>query len=210
MTEHPILFSGEMVRAILAGHKTQTRRIVKPQPGCEWYPTVSHYHPTIIDRHGDEQPGAEIYGAADEREGRKFPYGKPGDRLWVRETWVSGWMVNPNADWDVVKSGKAADVMYLADAPHYVGYKIKWRPSIFMRRAASRITLEVTAVRVERVQDISQDDAIAEGLPCTVFARSEFVKLWETINGKRAPWASNPWVWVIEFQKIDIAPASGV
>src|SRR5690606_197652 len=87
MKERPIIFSAPMIRAILAGTKTQTRRAVKPQPSSEWCPKVGTYHPTMIDRYGEEYPGAEVYGASDEREGRVCPYGQPGDRLWVRETW---------------------------------------------------------------------------------------------------------------------------
>lgn len=233
MTERPILFSAPMVRAILDGTKTQTRRIVKPQPRDEWRPVVSHYHPTIIDRHGDEAPGQEVYGASDEVEGRKCPYGQPGDRLWVRETWAAHWMYNdvpPSAArsercdlqrtdnrWFSADNGGPSQHGLEPD-----GLRGRWRPSIHMPRWASRITLEVTGVRVERLQDISEADAVAEGIeraedffgcPCWKCYGEDadavapddpvgsYQSLWESINGAGS-WAANPWVWVVEFKPV--------
>lgn len=108
------------------------------------------------------------------------PYGAVGDRLWVRETW----------------QGNQGDIRYGADGDSLHGYN-GWRPSIFMPRWASRITLEVTGVRVERVQEISEEDAQAEG----VAHRCDYKVVWDAINGKKYPWSSNPWVWVIEFKR---------
>lgn len=190
MKERPILFSAPMVRALLAGTKTQTRRIAKPVR-----------HPDLGNVYA---PGALVL----EREpqhviDRCCPYGRPGDRLWVRETHMNWWKLDPaNPEGPRLFSHVAA---YAAD-----GYELepgeRWIPSIHMLRAASRILLEITAVRVERLQDISEADALAEGVPHSLnlpggrFARENFEHLWWTINGDGS-WESNPWVWVVEFER---------
>jgi hypothetical protein len=174
--ERPIIFSGPMVRVILSGRKTQTRRVVKCRGGLD-----------ALAMHQ--------YG--------RCPYGVPGDRLWVRETW---------GRYNVAPPG----VLYRADeAPRPCGDPERWRPSIFMRRADSRITLEVTAVRVERLNSISEEDARAEGASWSPNqseqypdglalqpANAAFRCMWDSINGKRASWASNPFVWVVEFRRV--------
>jgi len=194
MRERPILFSAPMARAILDGSKTQTRRIVKPQPEQIDGPVIEWCHP----RSG-------CIAAETISELVQFcPYGAPGDRLWVRETW---------------RENAQAGIDYRADTGSYGpadgsadAESVHWRPSIFMPRAASRISLEITGVRVERVQDISEDDARAEGVApyvwtengragATMPATEVFAELWDKINGKRAPWESNPWVWVVEFKR---------
>ena len=175
--ERPILFSGPMVRAILDGRKTQTRRIVKPQPAAA--PSVNK---------------AQYWVGC--------PYGGVGTRLWVRETWRS------------ISSGtREGGFDYRANDPSASGVGFTaWKPSIHMPRVASRITLEITAVRVERLKDISAEDAKAEGIS-NVFdavflgkARSVeaacYATLWESINGEGS-WAVNPWVWVVEFKKVE-------
>lgn len=153
MTDRPILFSAPMIRAILEGRKTQTRRILKITPPDNWNPVVGRYNPTVIDRRGVEQPGAECFGASDESYGCKIRWA-PGDRLWVRETWARN---------DDMPTGTPHGAVYKADPGHDHDVS-KWTPSIYMPRWASRITLEVTEVRVQRVQEISEEDAIAEGL----------------------------------------------
>jgi hypothetical protein len=238
MKERPIIFSAPMVRAILAGTKTQTRRVVKPQPP-EILPA---YAPKVYwparDRHmthGDpdgaaylqfERPG-DYDGVHVMRGGFGFrcPYGQPGDRLWVRETWAwSGDGAIPA--FDRVRKG---EVWFRAD-PERTSPGIRWRPSIHMPRWASRITLEVTGVRVERLQDISKAEAVAEGIERgegfpgwyrgplpgdspglvesgrkfktpTAFPRLAYRALWESINGSNS-WDANPWVWVIEFKRV--------
>jgi hypothetical protein len=188
MKEHPILFSAPMVRAILDGSKTQTRRVVKPQPdedGLARLIATGEWHDT----------SASAY---------RCPYGIPGDRLWVRETF------NGNAE---------VGYAYRATEPDMNG--CPWRPSIFMPRRASRILIEITDVRVQRLQDISEDDARAEGAAFhdgrpighhgwrhdinhgVVYstARESFAWLWKSINGAGS-WDANPWVWVINFRRL--------
>jgi len=199
--ERPILFSGAMVRALLDGSKTQTRRPVKDDPGPYWHPVVGLYNPVVIANGGYEAPGPEIYGAADENQGRKCPYGQPGDYLWVRETWAP----HPDFPETVRRSVYRADPECEYDVP-------RWRPSIHMPRWASRILLEIVSVRVERLQDISEADAGAEG--ALEWARRAegvknvpslmnvglFSKLWEQTYGPGS-WEANPWVWVVEFKR---------
>jgi hypothetical protein len=156
MTDRPIIFGTEMVRAILDGRKTQTRRIMKIQPPPDALVTVEHYHPIVIDRRGDTQPGKEIFGALWDNgdQGLRCRYGQPGDHLWVRETWArhaSG--VDYAADFAAISRPQAGP----------------WRPSIHMPRWASRITLRIKDIRVERLQDISEDDATAEGCEARPF-----------------------------------------
>ncbi len=213
MTERPIPLRDWEVLAILQGRKTQTRRLMKAQPYPDSIVTVEHYNQTVIDRHGDMQPGPEIFGAHwdDGEYGLRCPYGAPGDMIWVRETWCrTGLSHVPCAH-------------YRADGEHVVlddgdGFtavnkdgseKSPWRPSIHMPRWASRITLRITDVRVERLQDISEDDARAEGWPGpfteTGFPIASplawFANVWTNINGPSA-WDDNPWVWVISFERV--------
>jgi hypothetical protein len=190
MKERPILFGAPMVCALLDGRKTQTRRIVKSELP-------------------DSPPMRRANGAWD------CPYGSPGDCLYVRETWAAG-IHSLNA-----KISKDYHVVYAADGDTAKQYRLadKWTPSIHMPRWASRILLEITDVRVERLQDISEDDAKAEGIE---FIHGEFWRnyevevgdeedswespldsyktLWQSINGPRTWWA-NPWVWVITFKR---------
>jgi hypothetical protein len=176
--ERPILFSGPMVRAILQGRKTQTRRIVKGQPAL-WL--------------NDSVMGQFI--STDDHLISMCPYGKPGDRLWVRETHC--------------KYG--GGFIYRADygnlTPISDGVGGPWKPSIHMPRAASRITLEIVSVRAELLHEITESDAIAEGcqcagVPASLTNRGAFAKLWESINGPES-WAANPWVWVVEFRRCE-------
>ena len=184
----PIIFSTPMVQAILAGRKTQTRRVLKPQP--------------VIDAHGmwlwkdfqwmDGGLGFPASGIED-----YAPY-KPGDILWVRETW-SPVQVLPKR------------YLYKADAENGGegdGLPIRWRPSIHMPREAARLFLRVKGVRVERLQNISAEDCEAEGYfetaPVEPRPRSWFSDVWDARNAKRGyGWDSNPWTWVIDFERIE-------
>lgn len=213
--ERPILFNGEMVRAILAGRKTQTRRVVKPQPSHE---AVSS---RLLDR------GWEFWGPIDSETGRGLlyqhsvpcPYGVPGDRLWVRETFVTGWETDCGEVHTEDEDGKPIPerAWYRADDDltgwidederHHDFENIPWKPSIHMPRWASRITLQVERVWVERVQEISADDITSEGVedfPSRDFRTLAFMDLWDSINAKRGySWDSNPWVWCVEFKRCE-------
>lgn len=203
MKERPILFSAPMVRAILSGAKTQTRR---PAPVREPRPGVFE-----ITR-GVHLVGNEAAVREDWLKYMTNPYGMPGDRLWVRETWAhdAESLDDLRAMVEDIVMGSNCGPYYRADAVHE-NSGLTWRPSIHMPRWASRITLEITDVRVQRLQDISEDDAKAEGVdpyewpggPARPNAREAFRELWDRINGKRATWDSNPWVWVVSFQRVE-------
>lgn len=192
MTDRPILFSAPMVRAILEGRKTQTRRVIKPQP----------INP--VDLNAFKGGGAFVDKSISGKDPLiKCPYGKAGDSLWVRETHAlfgGGSTVIYAANWkeDAVSRG-------MDNIPEEVDWK--WTPSIHMPRLASRITLEITSVRVERLQDISEQDALAEGMTFPEGMEhgsnpvDAFRGLWQSINGPES-WDANPWVWVIEFKRV--------
>lgn len=200
MKERPILFSGSMIRAILDGRKTQTRRVVK-------------------------NPDA------------KCPYGKVGDRLWVRETYaILNLFTGNKQSGGIVFRADVGDCVQYDSYNEAGGFTIsKWKPSIFMPRWASRITLEIVDIRMEHLRDISENDALSEGIitergiigahcaggvHCEVMgeiyfppiagysngynlASEAFMDLWDSINGRTHPWNSNPLVWVVEFKQIE-------
>ena len=211
MKERPILFSAPMVRAILGGTKKQTRRAIKGDLDDEARLHVGMYHPTVTDRHGEEQPGPEVFGAwtTDGEWAMRCPYGQPGDRLWVRETFQRF-----SEDGEIIYKADKAGFDAMNELKRDEFYEARWRPSIHMPRWASRITLEVTAVKVERLQDISEADAKAEGaepyrLP--VHPDREHLRhvdgyhdLWESINGPGS-WDANPWVWCVSFSRLEAA-----
>lgn len=265
MKERPILFSGPMVCAILSGEKTQTRRLVKPQP----HDNGTGRWTWVLDSTARKQVGTFCFGIVDS-DGDRFtdrgreqstyvrcPFGRPGDRLWVRETWAELIAVSPATDrpmpigpgerlidpptkwrnsrgqysWNYdgkVVAYRANSNVEFCDGDGFTCEfsnredMPKWKPSIHMPRWASRITLEVTGIRVERLQAISDDDADAEGVgefdglmdepdlyrrakamgEAAVDPRVWFAQIWDSINGKRAPWDSNPWVWAIAFKRI--------
>jgi hypothetical protein len=198
MTERPILFSGPMVRALLADKKTMTRRVIDPQPSSQ------ATRLTVIDGshfwkewRGDEETIDEY----------RCRYGKQGTRLWVRETWRS-------------KCGEEHPECVIYNATdedknrHVLNGGGSFRPSIFMPRWASRITLEITGVRVERLQEISTDDIQAEGILPANYPNGTYIaefaweqrlwsEGWDKLNAKRGfGWEKNPWVFVISFRKI--------
>lgn len=215
--ERPILFSGEMVKAILAGRKTQTRRIPTfansdlsrfwwnllewdeskvPEDAMHTFPDDGYLH--VATRPNPNDP--QTVGCW--TRSRVGPIWQPGDRLWVRESWAI----------DETKSqeefNRSELILYRADGERT---GVKWHPSIHMPRWASRITLEITDVRVQRLNEISEEDARAEGVvgwrgdrelgcKCGACCLEDFVDLWNSINGKSHPWASNPWVFAISFK----------
>jgi hypothetical protein len=209
LKERPIIFSAPMVQAILDGRKTQTRRIMKPQPDSAPF-KVSH-----TNFSGEWGVG--------QREGYDCHHlirpksGVVGDLLWVREAF--GTISYDNGDYPATDIVYRAHPYYLEDDGSYSGEIItagdldqdKWLPPIYMPRRASRITLRITNVRVERLRDISERDAIAEGVEaffeteckgddCSAFTK--FAALWLSIYGAES-WQSNPWVWVVEFERVD-------
>ncbi|PLG17300.1 hypothetical protein B6J05_14445 [Klebsiella quasipneumoniae] len=220
MTERGMIFNGEMVRALLDGRKTQTRRIMAPQPADDIErcifpnPEAIGWKSSLRHKHGSTTA-------------HFCHYGKPGDRIWVRETFQG-----PLFDYDLMDSyckdptpfEKPEFCVYKADgvpAPEFYDANDElhccWRPSIHMPRWASRILLEITDVRVERLNAISQEDAQAEGMELTGWRPTysdpdsggevltpydNFAQLWESIYGEES-WKANPWVWVIEFKRVE-------
>jgi hypothetical protein len=205
--ERPIIFSTEMVKAILAGRKTQTRRVVKPQPAdVENDAWRAEFFNDLITK------GHDI----------GCPYGQVGDRLWVREAfWIEHDADSDDTKcWDCginIAEDNWAEVWYCATdrEPDEMTCRFYSKhPSIHMPRWASRITLEITEVRVERLQEISEEDAKTEGITISertglyqprncAYAVWSFRELWDSINVKRGyGWDTNPWVWVISFQVI--------
>ncbi|MGQ5834489.1 morphogenetic protein [Serratia sp. IR-2025] len=218
MKERPVIFNSEMVRAILDGRKTQTRRVMAVQPESNQFgllritdstkrSDIGKYHWAESNATGTHQRSALF----------SCPFGQVGDRLWVRETFQGPLIpedelseyLGANPD----KFQSPAYCEYAADGgakPEYVdsdeNTRYGWRPSIHMPRWASRITLEITGVRVERLQDISETDAIAEG-GTKHFNIDWFGPLWASIYGVDS-WNANPWVWVIEFRRVEVRDAS--
>ncbi|MBB3220197.1 hypothetical protein FHS02_000984 [Massilia umbonata] len=200
--ERPILFSAAMVRALLAGTKTQTRRVVKPHRRDDAF--------VLLDHGGGWWPYRSEDGERPIVDNMEYalacPYGKRGDRLWVKETWAQPAGLDPEF------------TVYRADYPACVpaGFnnlpaadEIKWKSSLFMPRAACRILLEVVSVRVERLNDCSEADARAEGTPGhgsipghehSATSLEHYRHIWESINGAGS-WDRNPWVWVVEFRR---------
>jgi hypothetical protein len=234
MADRPIIMTGESVRAILDGRKTQTRRVVKPQPpqveavhklagiGYNWMPPergIDYWRPA-----GPVWAVRDLMGC----EPKIKPTYCVGDRLWVKETFALS-VVDPADSGNEEESAEYYDVVYRADSDgsrewtldevrdgELVQTKIPppWRSPIHMPRWASRITLEVTAVRVQRLHDMPREDVYAEGISEEYVRHFRqwfddqapwmaFAEKWDTINRKRAPWSSNPWVWAITFRTID-------
>lgn len=212
MKDRPILFKGPMVRALLRGRKTQTRRIIKPYPLA----FAERFEPCPFRGYGKIGQWAQM----DMRERHicglgKCPYGQPDDWLWVKETWrtvdsldhVRPSNIRPGAPIEYAAGGNNLDGFWGEPLPG-MG---KWRRSIFMPKWMSRVILEIVSVRVERVNDISEKDAKSEGVllsdwempggeyPSTY--REAFWHFWEHINGTGS-WELNPWVWVIEFKEV--------
>lgn len=207
MNEHPILFSGEMIRAILDGRKTQTRRVMSKKFLARMQIAAMAGEVSFFQEEGFLEENDLSYLL------EFCPYGQPGDRLWVRETFS----INHSMQYSHDHCGTIYRASWEGSKDSYgrtFEKERRWRPSIHMPRWACRILLEVTNIRVERVQDIGKDprDAWDEGATCSCISPvpqcagnvEAFKKIWDSINAKRGySWESNPWVWVIEF-KLDI------
>lgn len=241
MSEYPILFKPKMVQAILDGRKSQTRRVMKPQPPSEgevkihipkpvygdW--PIGHMYKAPAGTHKAKLNPFAAVSVKDDRwdtwlgiKPAEFewisPYGKPGDALWVRETYA---VTERYDDYRPSDVPEGTQVWYQAGGKRYESFtddvwRGKRRPSIYMCRWMSRLTLEITDVRVERVCHISPQDAASEGVPVLSGATGspdsltagllvdQFRQLWDEINLERGyPWKDNPWVWVIKFEKVD-------
>lgn len=190
MREIPILFSTPMVQAILDGRKSMTRRVIKPQPFPKWIEcgreNIGDWQWCFYDANGG-------YGLLKQH----CPYGQPGDRLWVRETWAElSQFHNLNSEIE--------RYIYKADED---ATPLKWKPSIFMPKEAARIWLEVVNVRVERLQEITYEDCLREGMwnyGTDVDTLAAFQELWQNLNAKRGyDWNINPWVWAISFRRVE-------
>lgn len=250
MKERPILFSAPMVRAVLAGTKTQTRRLVKPRVAelIAFLASTEEVSGGAPDLLGQGHLGSEfrLWSAEYPDEGSTpvpCPYGAPGDRLWVRETFYDDFSSRGEQRGERDQDGRIRGIEYRADHdcrnweagcpcnPDGDGKRSEWRPSIFLPRWASRIDLEVTSVRVEQLQAITEADARAEGVGSVTFipddgfppsigwmfgkddgksklyptARGAFEVGWDSINGERGSWASNPFVWVVSFRRVEHA-----
>lgn len=225
--ERPVIMTGESVRAILDGRKTQTRRVVKPQPDspCVLAPDIAW----IAGRATCIWPAPYVLDDGSRPDHHATcRHGKPGDRLWVKETWA---LVKPQYDHEfpnyVDGFEEWAGPIPMRCPPGWTlilkslwnGYEYEtaeergfsWRPSLFMPRWASRLTLEITEVRVQRLHEITEEDAKAEGVEWNsgplrmghTHPISAFKASWDEINGKKRPWSSNPWIWAISFRKVE-------
>ena len=204
MKERPILFSTPMVKAVLAGQKTMTRRVAKFKPleGKDIYQADAHSFLNLTAKGRYPLPFVGRFITPDHlsvehlSEDLNLAFGNNGDRLWVRETF---------------ERELGDQIFYKADYED-LGDKMKWTPSIFMPRKLSRITLEITEQRIERLQSISDHDLLFEGIELNFVGanqelpqlRREFANLWDKLNAKRGyGWEVNPWVWVISFKRVE-------
>ncbi|MEI7291212.1 hypothetical protein WCQ02_03545 [Paraburkholderia tropica] len=234
MKERPILFNGPMVRATLDGSKTQTRRVLKVQPDMSVLkpeyqdPSLWEFRKRFM-MYADDWSGYEHAMYRKTESGadlpvyqHRSPFGEPGDRLWVRETWSSDfashypfervWYAADDARRYEIEVRDGVRGIYSPEGGVHVPFR--WHPSIHMPRSASRITLEVTDVRIERLQAISDADAEAEGIDFlrhvpdadeTLTPSQLFMCLWDSVATPGADWAPNPWVWVVEFKRVSEA-----
>lgn len=213
MKERPILFSAPMVRALLAGTKTQTRRVLRVQPPAGTFQVSTWHHPDPRPHFFAWQELPHDAAMIADDWAHPCPYGQPGDRLWVRETFAK--IDGQTQPW--IATDYRATYTHGDRLGDTLGIRKRWTPAIHMPRAASRIDLEVTGVRVERLQDISEADAIAEGVErsgeCNwrdygdagndfTSARRSYRSLWDSINDPSPCWGANPWVWVVSFRRL--------
>lgn len=235
MSEKPILFNTEMVRAILDGRKTQTRRLIRPQPYGYLNYIMAGAPSSVVGKWGYDPDSRKRIQALEEaidnlagnEESNRLwlPPCHADDLLWVRETWNYGYVdsnyreYSPPDLWFEQEDPKHKETHYMA-SPSYWYYADAedrknmtelhgcWRPSIHMPKEAARIWLKVKRVCVERVQDITNRDATAEGVTCAtdnsgMMHRHKFRELWDSISNEKSNWDANPWVWVISFERIE-------
>ena len=199
--EHPILFKGPMVRAILGGRKTQTRRVVTPHnseidgkalPVRKTWPLLD-FSGAVVDPGFGDGAYLKVPHTTEDTVHRVRPKWQRRDQLWAKENWAQS---------------PEGQIFYQAD-DYGTKWAGRWKPSIFMPRKVSRITLEIINIRVERLQEITTEDAMSEGVNNTTrilkeAPRNAFIELWKSINDKRGfGWHSNPWVWVFEFKRVE-------
>jgi hypothetical protein len=205
MKERPILMSAPMVRALLSGTKTQTRRAVKPSPFGVWPMTTNVRSNFVGVVKAEDGPRDHCWNC---------PYGNAGDLLWVRETFAEVGNVDP--PWVLYRANGYDNECrrHRFDNPPPESEQ-KWRPAIFMPRALSRLTLRITKVRVHRLVDISEEDACAEGWPNLpgaplrdAYPIGWYANLWDDING-RGSYEANPWVWALTFERVPLREAAG-
>jgi len=267
MKYSPMIMGAESVRGILEGRKTMTRRVVTPQPPGDF--DIGMYHPIGVDRHGEEYPKPERFGIWGDGWDIPCPYGQVGDRIWCKETWgivthtfddnekVVDWVPDrPARKIREMRYGNGyydGHIIYRADGDAEwnagddpsIETKTCWESPLYMPRLASRLTLEITGIRVERLQNITEDEALSEGVisdkdyndragesnlfpcprcegyrlqeafghdygisevDCTLCdtINKRFRIIWDSLNAKRGyPWTVNPWVWVIEFRRVE-------
>ena len=205
MNEHPLLMKGPLVRATLEGRKTQTRRPINPQPSDN-IENVKYDDVADLWLGSNKEDNALGYSFSWTA---RSPLGRSGDRLWVRETWAQ-------VDKSIAPPDMQTGLLYQASW-RYGHCKPSWKPSIHMPRWACRLVLPLVSVRVERVQDLTEEDARAEGLRRTengwtdgttgydvTSARAAFQELWASIYGQ-ASWDVNPWIWVAEWKAIEVS-----
>lgn len=206
--ERPIIMGADSVRALLDGRKTQTRRVIVPQPQHGW--EFEPYHTQhVVLKPGERRP--YFFCTVGDMLEWRCPYGDPGDRLWVRETFAIVPRTAYRASVGVCQTLRPDDpynhdaAIYRACFDRAISHSV-WRSPIHMPRWASRLILTITAVRVERLQDISEADALADGgwtygaCPIHKDPRGSYAALWDALNAKRGfPWSGNPFVWAITF-----------
>lgn len=236
--ERPIIFDTEMVRAILDNRKTQTRRIIKPKPEPrEMIGAPKSFLAFGYDSTPNSRKCHPAFGFVTENEYFKCPYGKPGDLLYVRETFFNIAIFTSCLQVrfeDVYDYGSGERIIYKADNHPIIDFNYKWKPSIHMPKKYARIWLKIKDIRVERVQNISKEDAKYEGIErvggvfsCSPYKNYAFGKsrkrklhcsspirsfqtLWDSINKKRGyGWAVNPWVWIVEFERVNMINKEG-
>lgn len=200
--EHPIIYSTPMIKAYMEDRKTMTRRVMKPQPKMI-HEIFQHQGYVYAQTELLERDKNLLNGCV------RCPYGQPGDALWIRQTFFAnlGKLLFTKEELSRLKNDKEFNELAQSSG---LQIDVKWTPAIFMPRKWSFYTQTITSIRVERLQDITEEDAEKEGIEFVLThktRRDQFATLWDSINAKRGyPWASNPWIWVISYPKYSEEP----